>query len=219
MSNVSGVAGTSGAAMYGVSASTNVMLSPESLIYFCATQLRALDGQITKRVVEQQNAREAQGTLGQLQDLYNHLKPTGVGQDDAATKQRILQYYKEAYDKAPPGQRDRIQESFNAFRKSACYNDSDKAYVSLANYDAKQIDADIKNCNDADNHNFTSGDEVDLRLKEINGIVDDVNKGAELEMTNLQTLVSQRQMAVQLTTNLISKVNESMQSIVANTGK
>ena len=46
-----------------------------------------------------------------------------------------------------------------------------------------------------------------------------LNKGAELEMTNLQTLVSQRQMAIQLTTNLMPKVNDSMMAIVANTGK
>jgi len=218
MSNVTGIAGASGAALYGVTPSTNVLLSPDSLLAFCTIQLRSLDGQITKRLTEQQQARDAQGTLGQLQDLLHHLKQfPGLGATDAQTKARILQYYKDAYDKAPPGQKARIEESFNAFRNTACMNDA-KAHTSLATYGRQQLDADAKAASKG-NLNHASKEELELRLSEVNGIVDNLNKGAELEMTNLQTLISQRQMAIQLTTNLMSKINDSMMAIVANTGK
>ncbi len=215
MSNVTGIAGASGAALYGVPASSNVMLSPESLMYFCAIQLRSMDGQITKRMTEQQQARDAQEVLGQLQDLLAHLKPGGLNENDLVARRRILEYYKAAYDKAPPDMKARLQESFNAFRSTGCNNDGGDV-VSLATYSPAQLDADATRPT-VDNKNSLDSNEVTARFDEIKGICNDINKGAELEMTNLQTLISQRQMAIQMTTNLLSKVCESMQAIVNNT--
>lgn len=215
MSNVTGIAGASGAALYGVPASSNVMLSPESLMYFCAIQLRSMDGQITKRMTEQQQARDAQEVLGQLQDLLAHLKPGGLNENDLVARRRILEYYKAAYDKAPPDMKARLQESFNAFRSTGCNNDGGDV-VSLATYSPAQLDADATRPT-VGNKNSLDSNEVTARFDEIKGICNDINKGAELEMTNLQTLISQRQMAIQMTTNLLSKVCESMQAIVNNT--
>ncbi len=50
-------------------------------------------------------------------------------------------------------------------------------------------------------------------IKEING---DVAGGAELNMINLQSLMSQRQMAIQLSTNLIQMLGEMTNKIIAN---
>ncbi|HEY3351502.1 MAG TPA: hypothetical protein VGM13_17125 [Thermoanaerobaculia bacterium] len=45
------------------------------------------------------------------------------------------------------------------------------------------------------------------------------SQGAELEMINLQSLVSQREMAVQLATQLSGRLNESSRTVAANIGR
>jgi hypothetical protein len=43
--------------------------------------------------------------------------------------------------------------------------------------------------------------------------------GGELYMIRLQSLLSQRQMAIQLTTNMLRAMNESTRTIAGNIGK
>jgi hypothetical protein len=46
----------------------------------------------------------------------------------------------------------------------------------------------------------------------------DLNGGAELNMINLQAIMSQRQTAIQLTTNLVQALGDSSNKIAANIG-
>ena len=46
----------------------------------------------------------------------------------------------------------------------------------------------------------------------------DLSRGAELYMIELQSLVSQRQLAVQLTTRLLQMLNEMSKQIIGNLG-
>ena len=50
----------------------------------------------------------------------------------------------------------------------------------------------------------------------IGEIVEDLKGNAELQMIQLQSLISARQTAVQLTTNMLSKVDQTLQSVVSN---
>ncbi|MBR1151067.1 hypothetical protein [Bradyrhizobium sp. JYMT SZCCT0428] len=43
--------------------------------------------------------------------------------------------------------------------------------------------------------------------------------GGELHMIRLQSLISQRQMAIQLTTNMLRAMNDSTRTIAGNIGK
>ena len=54
----------------------------------------------------------------------------------------------------------------------------------------------------------------DADVQTVKKIGDEVKGNAELDMIELQTLVSQRQMAVQMTTNLMSKLDQTAESIV-----
>lgn len=55
------------------------------------------------------------------------------------------------------------------------------------------------------------------RLKaEVDTLVDEVNGQSELCMIRLQQLMSQRQVAVQLATNLLAKLNSGFEAIVVN---
>ena len=50
-------------------------------------------------------------------------------------------------------------------------------------------------------------------------IQQDVNHEGELEMIKLQSLMSQRQQALQMCTNLVQSLGQSAQQITANIGK
>lgn len=55
--------------------------------------------------------------------------------------------------------------------------------------------------------------EVDQSIAELERAI---SRGAELDMVQLQTLVSQRQQAISLTENLLSRIHESSQAVVNN---
>jgi hypothetical protein len=218
MSNVGVVSGPSSPQILAPTGQSNAMLlSPDSLMYFCAIQLRALDGQITQRMAQQQSSRDAQQKLSKLQEFMGRYAG-GIGKDDVWAKGEALKMYKEAFDLLPPGSelRNRLDASFHEFRKTACREDN-CTFTSLADYTPEMKNDDLNH--GSDEKNLVADWEMKPRMEELKNISNDVNKGAELEMTNLQTLISQRQMAVQLTTNLLSKVNETMHAIVNNTGK
>jgi hypothetical protein len=63
------------------------------------------------------------------------------------------------------------------------------------------------------------GEEV-KRLKEVvNNYTKQLESSAQMEMIGLQSLMSNRQTAIQLSTNLISSLNKSTEQIVANVGR
>jgi hypothetical protein len=66
-------------------------------------------------------------------------------------------------------------------------------------------------------HGSISPDDIEkVFVQKIKDISGEVSGGAELNMINLQSLMSQRQMAVQLTTNLIQTMGEMTNKVVAN---
>lgn len=52
----------------------------------------------------------------------------------------------------------------------------------------------------------------------LQGAINDLNSGAELQMIGLQSLMSQRQTAVQLTTNLVQALGDQANKIAQNIG-
>jgi hypothetical protein len=74
-----------------------------------------------------------------------------------------------------------------------------------------------------DNSALDQNKVVESEMKElcskVDGIMNDISKGAELEMINLQSQVSQRQMAVQMATSMLNKFNEGLMSVAGNIGK
>ena len=64
-----------------------------------------------------------------------------------------------------------------------------------------------------------SADTVKRFVDNLKGLQTEVNQGSELGMITLQSLMSQRQMAIQLTTNLVQSLGEMTNKIAANIGR
>ncbi len=197
-----------------------VQLTPDSLMMYCASELRRLDQQITSRMNGQQATRDAQAILSECREwLVKYDTPGGIGADDKHLVPHILTRLKDAYDALPEGnpQRAEIQKHFDNFRNTTCLKNG-HGTLSLQD-DAAVVKAQIQkdvdgktNCSE----NRANQDEVKTMLHSLNAITEELTHGAELEMINLQSLISQRQMAIQLTTNLLEKLNESLLLPIAN---
>ncbi len=56
-------------------------------------------------------------------------------------------------------------------------------------------------------------------LGDVHSMIDDVSGSAEINMIQLQSIMSQRQTAVQLTTSMLAKFDEGVKSVVSNIGR
>ncbi|MET0593810.1 MAG: hypothetical protein ABW133_13995, partial [Polyangiaceae bacterium] len=70
-----------------------------------------------------------------------------------------------------------------------------------------------------DGNNITSKEEMGSLINSTKSLQSDLNSNAELDMIHLQSLMSQRQTAIQLTTNILQSLNEQANKIVANIGR
>lgn len=214
-----GVGGVSNpSAAHGQSSIGGGGLTPDTVMLYCASQLNNLDDGIKQKMAEQQAKREPQNKLGALKDA---LGSSPLPADAMAKKEEIINAMRAAYKSLPEGDpgRDRLNRMFHEFLQTACNSNGKTA----------RGDENLWNVTDAQAHelanrpdlggNDASADEMRSYSTTVDGILGDVGKGAELEMINLQAMVSQRQMAVQITTQLIAKLNETQLAVINSVGK
>ncbi|NOY92633.1 MAG: hypothetical protein GXP55_15705 [Deltaproteobacteria bacterium] len=60
--------------------------------------------------------------------------------------------------------------------------------------------------------------QVDAAMQEVKTELEQLNSGNEMQMIRLQNLISQKSQAVQLTTNMLAKLNRMLESIAAKLG-
>lgn len=206
---VSGLAGVAGGG-----------LTPDSVMLYCAAQLNHLDGDIQNHMAQQQVARDQQDKLGRLKALMSGSIPEGPA--GAAQRGQILDAMKAAYDslaKTDPGGADQLNQLFHDFITTGSFSDSGDLRIAAGDgnnlFCLTQSARDVlANRPSIEDKNSISADEMKNLAAKVDPILSDVGKGAELEMINLQSMVSQRQMAVQITTQMISKMNETNLSII-----
>lgn len=212
-----GVGSTSNAGQVGTSSNiSGGGLTPDAVMLYCSAQLNHLDDGIKQQMAQQDAARGAQDKLGKLKGLLAGDLPANA----ADQKREIIQAMKDAYDSLPPNDpgRDQLNRLFHDFITTASF--ADKPLDRLATGDRYNLfnldDGKIGELAAANaDANFVSGES---EMKKFAGIVDpilsDVGKGAELQMITLQSMVSQRQMAVQVATQMLSKMNETQMAII-----
>lgn len=195
-------------------------ISPDCVMTYCAAQLNFLDEGIQQRMAQQQKSRDVQAALS---DLKAALNTKALGANDWSTKQKIVEKFEAAFAKMAPNDpmRDRLNDQFHNFVSTAfCANDGGQAN----HYNLGHITAENKGtfewaCNQNNSDNAADLGEIKTMSESLDGLLTDCGKGAELQMISLQSMVSQRQMAVQLTTQIIAKLHETKQAIVAQIGK
>lgn len=216
MSNIGGV---SGAASVNTSAPVQGgSLTIDALMLHCADQLNHIDSAIDDQMKRQNMAREQADVLGRTKSLM----AGEIGRDDSQRKTEILTGLKKAYDTLPPGDPNRaqIETAYREYSQSACFSDgANGGGCPLSELTPARITeyANRPSANGGDN--VVNADEMKKYSGYLDSVLTNISKGAELDMINLQSMVSKRQMAIQITTQLMSKMNESASTIAQQIGK
>jgi hypothetical protein len=168
-------------------------LSPEGLMIFCQTQLRDLDEKIQGGMASQKKMVDLQNKIGVLKSDLAHVGLVG-----------------EAHITMSQEQKDSLNGKF------------DEAYAMAQSLGNQEAMTAIKNAKDA----FNLGGDLEAGEKETKVIMDALDSaagsarsGAELQMIELQGLMSKRATALQLTTNMLNSMNESLKNIAGNVGR
>jgi hypothetical protein len=193
-------------------------LDGDMLLAYCASQLNDLNADIKARMVTQHQLRDTKGLLNDVRALIQPKKDGGTFSE--AEKKEILEKYARAIQGTPVGPlRDRMFAAFQEFRSTACYNDAKAPEeTDIDGYLAKGgavADSRVAQTEGTFNNNLDQA-EIEKQVSLLGAIAEDAGKNVELDMITLNQLVAQRQMAVQLTSQLMSKVNQGAEACVNN---
>ena len=171
---------------------SNPYLTPDALMAYCSSRLRGLDDQVHAAFAQQEKANQDSAVLTKVNiNIPDHELDMG-NDDDRGTVENAIDQLKAAENN--------VQDPT---AKSALQGEIDtlNGYLSDSNNPKIPIDDFKKDTSDA-----------------VQKIQQDINSGAELSMINLQSLMSQRQEAIQLSTNLVQSLGDQANKIAENVG-
>jgi hypothetical protein len=187
----------------GVGAATGInytgALTPDALMLYCASRLKGLDQQMQEQFAKQQTYRAASGAVNKLQARFAELSANqkGISPSDPQHKaifDEMESLWNDAMAALPPDspQRAQLQGQRDAYNRSMMApNGGDWAF---------------------------SKEECASMATSIGTISKDLSSSAELDMIQLQSLMSQRQTAIQMCTNLVSALGETSKTIAQKIG-
>lgn len=198
--------------------SVDAHLDAETILLYCSTQLNDLNGEIKVRLSAQQSMRAQKKILAELQSLLNKYVEAGVSEDAVAQKREILEQFGAALNQMPPGAaREAVMAVFNDIRSSACHKNGPPPFQPMETYATKGIAEDLAGAKGKGND--LAPQEIKNLGQRLQNASDDLGKDSELQMIGLQQLISQRQMAIQMTTNMMNKYSQGLEAIVGNIGR
>ena len=166
-------------------------LTGDALLMYCQTRLQDLDGDIQSRMSDQKSALDRRQAIQTAQQVFKTFGDKGP-QTQAEWDQCEAAIYA-AQQALPPG--DPGRGMLDDFR-----------YAMEHQY-----------CRDlAPDPHYPHDGEWKGTIDGLGKMIEDIKGSAEIEMLQLQQLMSQRQTAVQLTTNMMSKMDQTQDAIVKN---
>jgi hypothetical protein len=166
------------------------MLSPELLLEYCKTKMRGIDDQVQRAFAGQKTRNDLSKALS---DLANAFQKKEITADDQTTKNAAYKAFDEAIAAAGPTSQLGIE--LQALKAS---------FTTDANGGSEHNDARVAEA------------ELKTFLDTVGRIQTDVNREGELEMIQLQSLMSQRQQAIQMCSNMVANLGQTSLAIVQN---
>jgi hypothetical protein len=210
-----------------------VYLTPEALMLYCQTRLQGIDSQVQTAMTQQQNINSEQnGIAGILQDLATDSANTTNGEmKDPQACQTLEQHIEDLIiqiqQKDPGcsqlGQLEQLHDSVMA-KGTGPYTDSDGTfhgyYCSSGNSPGTAPGGQTPPANTNTDQDGTIGsDEFTTFTSTLNNINSSLGSGAEMGMIKIQSLMSDRSTAIQLTTSILQAYDDGLSKIADNIGK
>lgn len=194
------ISSVTGASNYATIAFDQESLTPEGMMLYLSTRMEEVDGQINALFDKQKASQEIRNALGEIQTELGRLD------ENAAHDQRL---YMPGY--TGQGSTDVEQKILVAIDKIAAIDPklAETMRVEMGvYYDTSQI------LSRQDGVYYSR--EVKATKGYIDTIVRELDATAQMDMIRLQSHMSARQTAIQLSTNLIASMTDSMKAVVSN---
>lgn len=166
-------------------------LTPEALMIYLSTRLESVDGQIHELFQNQQDSEKVRAAIDQIGTLLNTLKENGE-------KETVLKGSKETLEEVKQIIENQIGPVNPKLAARMRTDLEQKGYI-LAGRESQYKTSQLEKTRDY--------------LEDLTGQLEST---AQMNMIRLQSLMSARQTAISLSTNLIAKLNDSTQKVVEN---
>lgn len=173
-------------------------LTPEALLTYVETQLKSLDGDIRKRLDGQRDLIARKKLLGDIE--------TAVA-NGGGDKQAITDAYQAAIDALPPG--DPLRAELMKGLGQASNMQAAGGMLMFVN-DPEMLKKMTAALN---------ADICKVLETQVKNVTADLNAASEINMIEVQSLMSQRATAVQLSTGMLQKLGAMAENIVGNIGR
>jgi hypothetical protein len=169
--------------------------TPEALMAYCQARLSSIDTQV-QASFDQQNTNASE--IAVIQDAANKFKEnSSAAVTDPKVYQAMLDQLNTSIADITPA--DTSTPPSPALQKLETTRDA-----MVASWNADQN---------------LAASEVDTYGQDLTDAANDLNSSSELQMVQLQSLMSQRQTAISLTTNLVQSLGDEQNKIADNIGK
>jgi hypothetical protein len=212
-------------------------LTPEALMVYCQTRLQGIDSQVQAAMTTQQNINWEQGQVGSLLNEISNDSAAAAGgvMSNPAECQTLSQSIEDLITQIQakdPGcsqlaQLEQLHDAVMATGSGPYYTpnpDPSKPQVFHGYYnggnsaDPPTGQNPPSNVN-SDHDNQMGTNELTNFTNTLNNINSSLGSGAEMGMINIQSLMSDRTTAIQLTTSILQSCDDGLSKIADNIGK
>ncbi len=213
---VSGAGATTIPTALGFDANVTSM-SPEALLDYCRMQLGDLDSQISDQMTQQKTSLREREAVQSAQSVLDQFGTAGP--QNATDMAKCVDALNTAIAQLPQGDpvaaqladfRDKMTSQYG-YTPPAPPPDGlglgagDLTNITVASQDGIPNDGTLTNPPNANDKQWQGTTDA------LGAIADDVKSGAEIQMLQLQDLVSQRQQAVQLCSAMMTKTDQTLE--------
>jgi hypothetical protein len=187
-------------------------LTPDSLLTYCDTRLSSLDAQMQTIFNQQEQSAATETALSNLASELNDLpQPSSSSGSNPTIQVTVEQFnnvegaYNAAIAAAGPTTALGQQLSTDLGTLAKGYVDSNGDAISLFETPANE------------NQTYSISDSIVTNLSQnVKTYASDLSSDSQMQMINLQSLMSQQQTAIELSTNLLETLSQTNQNIVSN---
>lgn len=190
-------------------------LTTDALLTYCQVRLASLDQKIDTVFKRQQKAADDQKALSELRASLQACMSGGIQPGGRAAHDLIRAYQAAIVAVGPESETGKALIAAQSEFVHRCDADGTLASeMSASDYWTKDLAPDA----DHSHVNALSAEDVKAFDTRIKGVEDGLAHGTELDMVSLQSLMSQRQMAIQIATNMVQTLGDMANKIAANIG-
>ncbi len=189
-------------------------LTPDSMLAYCQSRLQGIDLQIKVNFATQKKSNADSSALNELISALAACSGGGLAPNGRAASDLIRKTQETLMKVGPDSALGKKVQGF--LDKLVATVDKDghlRAEMNTGEMWTKNPGAK----GDGDIHNVDKL-VVQTFVDDIKGFQSDLNADMELNMIQLQSMMSQRQSAVQITTNLVQSLGEQLNKITSNIG-